>query len=47
MTAKDLAKKIDGYRALGPYVLLNAKEAKRVAVELRKADRLSRKEKTG
>lgn len=47
MTAKDLAKKIDGYRALGPYVLLNAKEAKRVAVELRKADRLSRKAKSG
>lgn len=43
MTAKELARKIDGYRNLGPYVLLNAKEAKRCAVELRKVARLQKK----
>ena len=36
---KDLARKIDSMRQFG-YVLLTPKEAKRVAIELRRVDRL-------
>jgi ribosomal protein S6 len=43
MTTKDLARKIDAYRNLGPYVLLTPKEAKRVVTELRRAARLAKK----
>lgn len=43
MNAKDLARKIDGCRSMGPYVLLNSKEAKRCAIELRKVARLQKK----
>ena len=46
MTAKDLARKIDAYRNLADYVLLTPKEAKRVAIELRRAARLQAKMET-
>lgn len=38
---KDLARKIDSMRQFG-YVLLTPKEAKRVAIELRRVDRLKK-----
>jgi hypothetical protein len=38
---KDLARKIDSMRQFG-YVLLTQKEAKRVAIELRRVDRLKK-----
>ena len=40
---KDLAQKIDSMRQFG-YVLLTPKEAKRVAIELRRVERLKKKE---
>lgn len=38
---KDLARKIDSMRQFG-YVLLTPKEAKRVAIELRRVERLKK-----
>ena len=41
---KDLARKIDSMRQFG-YVLLTPKEAKRVAIELRRVERLKKQNK--